>query len=103
MIMTFEDYIAYFEAVLANPEQYPAYVDPEYFNYTKLNWSRTNRWLKKFVPTEELKRRIVEIQEQQTWILITEPWCGDAAHSVPQLYLLVKDNPNITGCRAVFD
>ncbi|WP_039054608.1 thioredoxin family protein, partial [Sphingobacterium sp. T2] len=29
------------------------------------------------------------------WILITEPWCGDAAHSVPQIYNMVKDNANI--------
>lgn len=94
--MTFEAYLNYFEAVLANPAAYPTYADPEYLNYTKLNWSRTNRWLKKYEPTTDSKKFFTSLKEKQTWILITEPWCGDAAHSVPQIYNLIKDNENIT-------
>lgn len=93
--MKFDDYLQYFDDVLSNPSRYPTYTDPEYLNYTKLNWSRMNRWLKKFVPKEELKSLIAGVKEKQTWIVITEPWCGDAAHSVPQIYHLVKDNANI--------
>ena len=93
--MTFEEYLSYFEGVLANPADFPTYTDEEYLNYTKLNWSRMNRWLKKFEPTAEAKNFFNSIQEKQTWILITEPWCGDAAHSVPQIYALVEDNVNI--------
>ncbi|WP_164111206.1 MULTISPECIES: thioredoxin family protein [Sphingobacterium] len=93
--MKFETYLIYFEQVLANPSAYPTYTDPEYFNYTKLNWSRTNRWLKRFKAEEETKAFFGGVSEKQTWVLITEPWCGDAAHSVPQIYELVKDNPNI--------
>lgn len=93
--MKFEEYLSYFEAVLANPAQYPTYTDEEYLNYTKLNWSRNNRWLKRMEVNEEAKAFFASIQEKQHWILITEPWCGDAAHSVPQIYSLVKDNANI--------
>ncbi|MFD2552839.1 thioredoxin family protein [Sphingobacterium tabacisoli] len=93
--MTFEAYLAYFEDVLANPSNYPTYNDPEYFNYAKLNWSRMSRWLKKFESSDDAKAFLSELEGKQTWILITEPWCGDAAHSVPQIYSLVKDNPNI--------
>lgn len=93
--MTFEAYLSYFEQVLANPTEYPTYADPEYFNYTKLNWSRMNRWLKRFEPNEETKLLLANLTEKQTWILITEPWCGDAAHAVPQIHEVVKGNPNI--------
>lgn len=93
--MIFEEYISYFEDVLKNTDQHPAYADPEYYNYTKLNWSRMNRWLKKFEPSVETKNFIDAIAVPQHWIVITEPWCGDAAHSVPQIFALVKDNPNI--------
>lgn len=93
--MKFETYLTYFEQVLANPSQYPVYTDPDYYNYTKLNWSRMNRWLKRFEASEELKALLSNLTEKQTWILITEPWCGDAAHSVPQIYELVKHNSNI--------
>ncbi|UIR56146.1 thioredoxin family protein [Sphingobacterium sp. SRCM116780] len=93
--MKFEEYIAYFESILADPSQYQAYQDEEYLNFTKLNWSRMNRWLKKFEPTTEASSFINRIQTKQHWILITEPWCGDAAHSVPVIYQMVKNNPNI--------
>ncbi|TJZ62024.1 thioredoxin family protein [Sphingobacterium olei] len=93
--MTFEEYLTYFEAILTNPADHPTYADPEYLSYTKLNWSRMNRWLKKFEANTHAKSIIHTIQQPQHWILITEPWCGDAAHSVPQIYNMVKDNPHI--------
>lgn len=93
--MKFEDYLVLFESILKEPSQYPLYEDEEYLNYTKLNWSRMNRWLKRFEPSVDVKEFIDAIAEKQTWIVITEPWCGDAAHSVPQIYKLVAGNPNI--------
>ncbi|MFD1769455.1 thioredoxin family protein [Sphingobacterium suaedae] len=93
--MTFQEYLDYFEQVLASPQDFDPYGDAEYFNYTKLNWSRMNRWLKRFEPNEAIKNLISSITEHQHWIVITEPWCGDAAHSVAQLYQIVKNNPNI--------
>lgn len=93
--MTFQEYLDYFERILASPQDYGPYSDAEYLNYTKLNWSRMNRWLKRFEPKGEIKNLISSITEPQHWIVITEPWCGDAAHSVAQLYQIVKNNPNI--------
>ncbi|EEI93758.1 hypothetical protein HMPREF0765_0611 [Sphingobacterium spiritivorum ATCC 33300] len=93
--MKFEAYLAYFEDILHNPAAHAAYQDEEYFHYTKMNWSRMSRWLKKFEPSAEAKAFFGTITTKQHWILITEPWCGDAAHSVPMIYKMVKDNPNI--------
>ncbi|RZF58477.1 thioredoxin family protein [Sphingobacterium corticibacterium] len=93
--MTFQEYLDYFEQILASPEDYDPYGDEEYLNYTKLNWSRMNRWLKRFEPNDAIKSLIASMTEPQHWIVITEPWCGDAAHSVAQLYQIVKNNPNI--------
>lgn len=93
--MTFQEYVDYFDQILASPEDYDPYGNEEYLNYTKLNWSRMNRWLKRFEPKDAMKSLIASITEPQHWIVITEPWCGDAAHSVPQLYQMVRNNPNI--------
>lgn len=93
--MTFEEYITYFGNILAHPEQYKTYQKPEYLHYTKMNWARQSRWLRKFEVNPELKHIISSVTEEQHWIVITEPWCGDAAHSVPQIYNIVKDNPAI--------
>lgn len=94
--MNFQEYLTYFETVLANPEQYPTYTDPDYYNYTKMNWSRNNRWLKRSEVKDELMHKVEAIAQPQTWILITEPWCGDAAHSVPQIAMIAQINPHIT-------
>lgn len=93
--MTFQEYLDYFEQILASPEDYDPYGDEAYLDYTKLNWSRTNRWLKRFEPNDAIKSLIASMTEHQHWIVITEPWCGDAAHTVAQLYQMVKNNPNI--------
>jgi len=93
--MTFEAYLAHFEDVLANPTAHQGYEDEEYYQYTKMNWSRMSRWLKKFEPSTETKDFFSTITIDQKWILITEPWCGDAAHSVPMIYEMVKANPHI--------
>ncbi|MGJ1206055.1 thioredoxin family protein [Sphingobacterium lactis] len=94
--MTFDEYLSYFEDILNNTEAHEAYsTNADYLNYTKLNWSRMNRWLRKFEPSAEMKVCIDSIKDPQHWILITEPWCGDAAHSVAQIYQIVKDNEYI--------
>jgi len=93
--MTIKEYLTYFEDVLQHPEKHKTYQDADFYNYTKLNWSRMNRWLKRFEPAEDLKLKITNLNKPQRWIIITEPWCGDAAHSVPQLIKLAELNPKI--------
>ncbi|MFB5946215.1 thioredoxin family protein [Albibacterium profundi] len=95
--MTFKEYFSDFEKVVNTPvdEQVAPYDNPDYIDYTKLNWSRMNRWLKKNQLTEEFKNVIQQIDTPQQWIVITEPWCGDAAHSVPFIELASRQNPLI--------
>ncbi len=72
------------------------YDNPEYINYVKLNKSRSKRWDKRGDLTEELKKVVGNIQEEQTWIMISEPWCGDAAHSAPMIQKISAINDKIT-------
>ena len=94
--MTFENYLQQFEDILNHPENHPTYQDDEYYQYTKMNWTRMGRWLKRFEPTSTFEHFVESITEKQQWIIITEPWCGDAAHSVPMLAKMASKNPNIT-------
>lgn len=94
--MTFENYLQQFEDILNHPENHPTYQDDEYYQYTKMNWTRMGRWLKRFEPSEAFQGFIDTISEKQEWIIITEPWCGDAAHSVPMLVNMAAKNSNIT-------
>lgn len=93
--MTFSEYSNHFEQILKTEKNVAPYDNPDYLNYTHLNWSRMNRWLKNGELTKELTDKIQSIQEEQTWILIAEPWCGDAAHSVPFIKMMTDLNPKI--------
>lgn len=94
--MNFQSYLNYFESVLNNPNPPAPYDNPDYYHYTKLNWARMNRWLKTAEISEEMKESMAKISIPQQWIIITEPWCGDAAHSVPFLNMIAAINPLIT-------
>lgn len=63
--------------------------------FTKLNQQRTKRILKTYKPSEEVKNIVKQITDCQTWLIITEDWCGDSAQTLPYLYKMVEDNSNI--------
>lgn len=94
--MDFQSYQACFDEILQSTAPAAPYDNPDYFNYTKLNATRMNRWLKHGVLTEDFKTIISGIKAPQQWIVITEPWCGDAAHIVPFLQMAAALNPLIT-------
>ncbi|MGY0426533.1 MAG: thioredoxin family protein [Polaribacter sp.] len=52
-------------------------------NYSLLNDRRIKRLDKTIKLAEETILEIQKIKEPQTWLLITESWCGDAAQSIP--------------------
>lgn len=64
-------------------------------NYTKLNARRMKRWDKTLKVSEEAKTKISEFDKPITWLVITESWCGDAAHVIPVLNKVADLNPNI--------
>ena len=64
-------------------------------NYTMLNDRRMKRWDKTVKISEENKTAIENIEKSQTWLVLTESWCGDAAHIMPVLNKLATLNPKI--------
>lgn len=92
-MLTINSYNQYFEEIIQQENLVAPYDNPDYFNYAKLNHSRSNRWLKHGILLEETKDLMAAITSKHTWVLITEPWCGDAAHSVPFIELMAQLNP----------
>lgn len=94
--MEFNQYLRHFKAILDANQPQPPFDNPDYMKYTKINWSRMNRWLKNGALSKEIVQAIQQIQAPQIWVLITEPWCGDAAHSVPFIVKMAQLNGQIT-------
>lgn len=64
-------------------------------NYTMLNDRRMNRWDKTIKISDDIKSRVASFKGNVTWLVITESWCGDAAHVVPIISKIAELNKNI--------
>lgn len=93
--MTWDEYINHSTALLLAENPEAPYDDVHFLEYTKLNISRMNRWIKTGKLNEELVSNIEKINTTQHWEVIAEPWCGDAAHITPFLYLISQKNNQI--------
>jgi hypothetical protein len=71
--------------------------------YTKLNAARMKRWDKTYVPSLETQQVVDAVNRPETWLVLTEAWCGDAAHNVPVLARIASFNPSINFCLALRD
>ncbi|HPI53520.1 MAG TPA: thioredoxin family protein [Chitinophagaceae bacterium] len=91
--MKFSEYLELFklpatEAELSDPHSHA--------HFTKLNDARIHRWINHGVLSDEIKQVMSQIQAPQKWVLITETWCGDAAHLVPFIYLISQLSSQVT-------
>jgi len=63
--------------------------------YSLLNDRRMKRLDKTLQISEDTISTINSIKEPQTWLTITEGWCGDAAQNLPVINKIAAINPNI--------
>ncbi len=68
---------------------------PDMLGYTKMNVQRMKRLDKTTKISEELKAAVEAIKTPQTWLAVTEAWCGDAAQNLPVFAKVAELNPNI--------
>ena len=67
----------------------------EKIDYTKLNFSRVKRLDKTADIDKSLQEFLKGFNEKQTWLVISEPWCGDAAQTLPFLNKMAQLSENI--------
>ncbi|WP_452601973.1 thioredoxin family protein [Pontimicrobium sp. MEBiC06410] len=64
-------------------------------NYTMLNDRRMKRWDKTIKVSDEVKTEVAAVDRDMTWIVLTESWCGDAAHLMPVMNKVADLNDGI--------
>lgn len=65
-------------------------------NYSKLNDKRMSRLDKTISLEPDTISFLQEINEPQTWLVITEGWCGDAAQNLPVIHKMAEENSLIS-------
>lgn len=64
-------------------------------NYTKLNQRRMKRWDKTVKISDAASSKIIDSKKKLTWLVISESWCGDAAHVLPVMNKVAELNDGI--------
>ena len=86
--MNWKEYEQKFEEILTGNTKVGIYQEDDIQLYTKLNEARQSRWLEKVELLPELVALLQNLTAPQHWVVITEPWCGDASHITPIIHLL---------------
>ncbi|MDX2306126.1 MAG: thioredoxin family protein [Microscillaceae bacterium] len=93
--LTYEAYRGLVDQLLTEGKTTGPNQSDDLTHYTQLNVQRMNRWDKTAQIDDALKAEIGKVQEKWIWLIITEGWCGDAAHNIPIIVKMAALNPNI--------
>lgn len=67
---------------------------PDPVEYTRLNWARWQRVMRTTSLLPEVAAAMAPAPPQ-VWLVLSEPWCGDAAQSVPVLAVMAQAAPAV--------
>jgi len=63
--------------------------------FIRLNYQRSRRIQKTYGPSRETLDLLKNLNQSQTWIVMSEIWCGDSAQILPVLARLAEESGNI--------
>ncbi len=88
--LSFDDYLALTESIISSPSPQGVYANEKTFRYTQSNLERMQKVLGQMVLQQKLYNLLGDLQEKWVWLVISEPWCGDASWGTPALYIISK-------------
>ncbi|MBP6731535.1 MAG: thioredoxin family protein [Chitinophagales bacterium] len=65
------------------------------FRYTRSNLERMNKVLNNIVLSQKLYNALSDLKEEWVWVVISEPWCGDASWGTPALAVIASATDKI--------
>ena len=93
--MSYQEYKDLVEQKVDEKSTTGAQVTEALAEYTKLNDRRIKRWDKTVKVPENIQKNAAAFKGNHTWIVLTESWCGDAAHIMPVINKIAEFNDNI--------
>ena len=93
--VTYQDYNSMVKLLVAEKRTSGIEHTQEKIEFTKLNASRSKRLDKTINLSEKELAHFKNIGVSQTWLVLTETWCGDAAHTLPILNKIAEASPKI--------
>lgn len=60
------------------------------FRYTRSNLERMQKVEQNMTLSQKLYNQLSDLHEEWIWLVLSEPWCGDASWGTPALYLIAS-------------
>ena len=99
--ISYDEYADLVNTLVQNEDTSGEVKSDSLINYTMLNQKRLKRWNKTVKVSEEVSKAVKNINKSLLVLVITESWCGDAAHVMPAVQKLIAHNSQIE-MRVVF-
>jgi hypothetical protein len=96
--MSYTEFLGYSEECFAKGRTTSTSDDlntPKHLEFTALNFQRMKRIYSTTKLREDLRGALENIPKHQTWLILSESWCGDAAQCVPVLQLMAETPSNV--------
>ena len=93
--MSYDEYVQLFENLVNENATTGNEKTQEQIEFTKLNERRLKRWNKTLKISDDTQNKIKRYNKKTTWLVLTESWCGDAAHIVPVINKVAELNNKI--------
>jgi hypothetical protein len=93
--ISYKDYRALVGKLLAEGKSTGPEQSEDLTNYSMLNDRRMKRLDKTIKISEETVHEFQKVTQPQTWLVLTEGWCGDAAQNLPVLNKIASISENI--------
>lgn len=94
--LSFEAYLHLTDDILE--EKVPRagiYLNDSTFRYTRSNKERMTKVLDNIALNQKLYNLLSDLEEEWIWLVISEPWCGDASWGVPALCMIASASDKI--------
>jgi thioredoxin-like negative regulator of GroEL len=65
-------------------------------HYLNYNWDRQAHVHDRYAPSDAARAVLNALEEEQTWMVLTEPWCGDSAFLLPIIAELAAASDRVT-------
>ncbi len=85
--LNFDQYMELTKTIVANPNYGGMYANEKTHRYTRSNLERMDKVLQHITINQKLYNALTDLDEDWVWLVLSEPWCGDASWGTPALYI----------------
>jgi hypothetical protein len=94
--ISWAEYYAIAKGYAESEERPELYRNEKMQRYTRENIGRIDHILKTITIESKLYNALTAIKTDLIWLVLTEPWCGDASQVVPVLYTIASCSEHIS-------